>query len=129
VHFIQMWVVPDTPGISPGYEQMEIGTDLDTGALVTVATGMDRYADASAVRIRNAHAALHAARLEPSGSVTLPEAPWIHVFVARGAVDLEGYGLLNEGDAARLTGSGGHRLTAVNSAEVLVWEMHATLAI
>jgi hypothetical protein len=44
-------------------------------------------------------------------------------------VDLEGSGLLNEGDAARLTGSGGHRLTAVNSAEVLVWEMHATLAI
>ena len=129
VHFIQMWVVPDTPGISPGYEQMEIGTDLDTGALVTVATGMDRYADASAVRIRNAHAALHAARLEPGGSVTLPDAPWIHVFVARGAVDLEGSGLLNEGDAARLTGSGGHRLTAVNSAEVLVWEMHATLAI
>src|ERR1700757_4183938 len=24
VHFVQMWVVPDEPGISPGYQQLEI---------------------------------------------------------------------------------------------------------
>jgi len=28
VHFVQMWVVPDTPGADPGYEQLEIESEL-----------------------------------------------------------------------------------------------------
>src|SRR3954471_3461367 len=28
VHFVQMWVVPDETGIDPGYEQLEIDSDL-----------------------------------------------------------------------------------------------------
>ena len=54
----------------------------------------------------------------------LPDAPYLHVFVARGAADLEGAGRLDEADAARLTGAGGVRLTASGPCEVLVWEMH-----
>jgi len=49
--------------------------------------------------------------------------------VARGAVDLEGAGRLATGDAVRVTGAEGQRLTAVDGpAEVLVWEMHAALS-
>ena len=57
----------------------------------------------------------------------LPEAPYVHVFVARGGVDLEGVGELAQGDAVRLTDSGGRRISALpgEPAEVLVWEMHA----
>jgi len=128
VHFVQMWVVPDTPGVVPEYEQLEIGGELDSGGLVTVATGMDRYADAAAIRIRNAHAALHAARPGAGRSVVLPEAPWLHLFVARGTVELEGSGVLAEGDAVRFTAIGGQRVTALEPSEILVWEMHATLA-
>ncbi|MHB8690995.1 MAG: hypothetical protein ACYDHH_07080 [Solirubrobacteraceae bacterium] len=49
---------------------------------------------------------------------------------ARGAIELVGAGLLEEGDAARLRTGGGERLTACRpaSAEILVWEMHATVA-
>jgi hypothetical protein len=35
-----------------------------------------------------------------------------------------GVGVLREGDAVRLTGSGGQRLTARGGAEVLLAEMH-----
>jgi len=31
VHFVQMWVVPDEDGITPGYEQLEIENDLLAG--------------------------------------------------------------------------------------------------
>jgi hypothetical protein len=55
----------------------------------------------------------------------VPDAPFVHLFVARGSVHLEGVGELAEGDAVRLTAVGGQRLTAVDDAEVLVWEMHA----
>jgi quercetin 2,3-dioxygenase len=59
--------------------------------------------------------------------VQLPEAPFVHLFVARGAVALEDSGRLDAGDAARIT-VGGQQVTALEPAEVLVWEMHATLA-
>ncbi|HEY2205941.1 MAG TPA: pirin family protein [Pseudonocardia sp.] len=128
VHFVQMWVVPDEQRIAPGYEQLEIDSELLAGGLVPVASGMPEHADHAAIRIKNRYAALHAARLEPGRSVELPEAPYLHLFVARGAVELEGAGALAQGDAVRFTATGGQRVTATEPAEVLVWEMHATLA-
>jgi redox-sensitive bicupin YhaK (pirin superfamily) len=128
VHFVQMWVLPDEQGIDPGYEQLEIDGDLLRGGLVTVASGMPEHDGAAAIRIRNRYAALHAARLGPGGVVELPDAPFLHLFVARGAVELEGTGALETGDAVRATATGGQRVTAEDDAEVLVWEMHATAA-
>ena len=128
VHFVQMWVVPDENGIEPGYEQLEIDGELLTGGLVPVASGMPRHDGASAIRIKNKYAALHAARLRPGQSVELPEAPFLHLFVPRGAVTLEGAGELATGDAVRFTATGGQRVSATEPAEILVWEMHAALA-
>jgi redox-sensitive bicupin YhaK (pirin superfamily) len=128
VHFVQMWVLPDEEGVDPGYEQLEIGDELLRGGLVPVASGMDRYDGASAIRIRNRYATLHAARLGPGDTVNLPDAPFLHLYVPAGAVTLEGAGRLDEGDAARITMAGGQRVTAAEPAEILVWEMHATLA-
>ena len=135
VHFVQMWVVPDQARIDPGYEQLEIGDELLRGGLVPVASGMDRHDGAAAIRIKQKDAALHAARLEPGGCVTLPAAPYLHLFVARGAVELEGAGesdgagVLGTGAAARITAGGGRRVTAIEASEILVWEMHAKLGI
>ena len=128
VHFVQMWVVPDERGIDPGYEQLEIGDELLRGGLVPVASGMAKDDGAAAIRIKNAYAALHAARLEPGDGVTLPDAPYLHLFVPRGSASMEGAGELAEGDAVRLTGVGGQRVTATSPAEILVWEMHASLS-
>ena len=127
VHFVQMWVVPDEQSIDPGYDQLEIGDELLRGGLVPVASGMAKHDGAAAIRIKNQYAALHAARLDAGGSVTLPDAPYVHLFVPRGNVEMEGAGSVNEGDAVRLTGVGGQRVTATDSTEILVWEMHATL--
>jgi quercetin 2,3-dioxygenase len=127
VHFVQMWVVPDESGITPGYEQLEIDHELLSGGLVTIASGMPGHDGAAAIRIKNRYAALHAARLQPGQSVQLPEAPFLHLFVPRGSVTLEGAGPLAAGDAVRLTATGGQQVTAVEPAEVLVWEMHATV--
>ena len=125
VHFVQMWVAPDESGIAPGYQQAEIGEDQLTGGLLTIASGMH---DGAAIAIHNKSAALHAARLQAGDSVQLPEAPFLHLFVPRGEVALEGAGPVHEGDAVRFTASGGHRVTASGPSEILVWEMHADLA-
>jgi redox-sensitive bicupin YhaK (pirin superfamily) len=128
VHLVQMWVVPDENGIAPGYEQLEIGDELLRGGLVPVASGMDKHDGHSAIRIRNRYAALHAARLDTGDAVELPDAPYLHLFVPRGAVELEGAGPLHAGDAVRFTATGGQRVTATEPAEILVWEMHAGIA-
>jgi redox-sensitive bicupin YhaK (pirin superfamily) len=127
VHFVQMWVVPDEARITPGYEQLEIDHELLSGGLVPVASGMPQHDGASAIRIKNRFAALHAARLQAGQQVELPDAPFLHLFVARGEVALEGTGPLAQGDAVRFTATGGQRVTAIEPAEILVWEMHATV--
>lgn len=134
VRFVQMWVVPDEAGIEPGYEQLEIDAELEDGALVPVASGMPDHRDHAAIRIRNRHAAMHVARMRPGQIVHLPDAPLLHVFVARGMVSMEGVGPLDEGDAVRVTGAGGQLIAADRhidghavGGEVIVWQMHARI--
>lgn len=127
VRFIQMWVLPDEAGIDPGYEQLEIDRELLSGGLVPVASGSTAHADHSAIRIANKYASMHVARLRPDRPVTLPDAPFLHVFVADGDVALEGVGPLADGDAVRISGGGGQTMSTAAGAEVIVWEMHATV--
>jgi quercetin 2,3-dioxygenase len=128
VHFVQMWVPPDAARLEPGYEQLEIADADLRGQLTVVASGMERDQDRAAIRIQQKYASLQAARLDPGDTVQLPAAPFVHLYVARGAVDLESSGRLDTGDAARIANADGQRVTAVDGpAEVLVWEMHATL--
>ncbi len=127
VELIQMWVVPDQTGVTPGYQQLDLNSsDLD-GKLALIASGIPKHRDDAAIRIRNRSAALHVGRLQPGQSITIPDAPYVHVYLARGRAQLEEADTLDIGDAARLTDAGPRHLQATMPSEVLVWEMHATL--
>jgi hypothetical protein len=128
VRFIQMWVAPDVSGIAPGYQQNEIADELLDGRLATIASGMPGH-DA-AITIHNRSAALRGARLDSGESLELPAAPYLHLFVARGALTMPGadnHAELAEGDAVRFTAAQGIRVMAEQPSEILVWEMHAAL--
>ena len=126
VHFTQMWVPPDTERITPGYEQLDINKELTKSGLVPIASGRGHEA---AISIRQKGAVLWGGRLQPGDTVAVPDARYIHVFVAKGAVELEGAGRLGTGDAARLTAAGSRRLVAdaLEGAEVLIWESDTAL--
>ena len=125
VHFVQMWVVPDTQRLEPGYEQLDIGAELARAGLVPVASGRGHDA---AITIRQKDAALYAGRLASGETLRLPVAPYVHLYVAKGDISLEGAGELATGDAARITGAEGQRVAAgADGAEILVWEMHSSL--
>jgi redox-sensitive bicupin YhaK (pirin superfamily) len=123
VHFVQAWVRPDEVGGPPVLARQDVAPALAAGGLVPVVSGRQEHS--GVVRLRNRCAALHAGRLVPGEAVALPVAPFVHLFLARGAAALEDARRLDAGDAVRLTAAGGHRLTALTDAEVLVWEMHA----
>jgi len=125
VHLVQMWVVPDTEKIRPGYEELDISTELARGGLVALASGRGHDA---AISIRQDGAVLWVARLKPGEVVRVPDAPFAHVYVAKGDIDLEAAGELSAGDAARVTLGGALKVTAgAAGAEVLIWEMHKQL--
>ncbi|MBI3012982.1 MAG: pirin family protein [Elusimicrobia bacterium] len=123
VHLLQMWVTPDTEGIKPGYEQCDISPQLNNGGLIPVASGRGHPA---AISIRQKGAVLWAGRLKQGEIVQVPDARHVHIHIARGATDLEGAGLLSEGDAVRLTDAGSPQMTAdlQTGSEVLIWETH-----
>jgi redox-sensitive bicupin YhaK (pirin superfamily) len=119
VHFVQMWVLPDTESVQPGYQQLDINTELDRGGLVPIASGQGHDA---AISIRQRDAVLWGGRLKPGETVRVPDAAHTHLFVAVGSAVLDGAGWLAEGDAVRLTGAGDPGLTAgEHGAEVLIW--------
>lgn len=120
VRMLQAWLVPDRTGRPPSYALHDAGTALAGGGLVPVVSGSDGCLPA----LGTSGATLYVARLLPARWVLLPDAPALHVHVARGDVVLEPAGELADGDAVRITGGGGQRLTATTGAEVLVWELH-----
>ena len=77
-----------------------------------------------AVTIHQQGAVMWVGRLGDGETVTLPDAPFVHVFAARGDVRL-GDTTLHQGDAARLSGAGPLELVADGDAEVIVWESDA----
>ena len=123
VHFVQMWVSPDTERIDPGYEQLDINGELGQGGLVPIASGQGHDA---AISIRQRNAVLWGGRLLPGETVAVPDSHMAHVFVARGDLDFQGVGRLEAGDAVRLTAAGTPLLTAgADGAEILIWELGA----
>ena len=120
VHLVQMWVLPDTEGIDPGYEQHDVSEALGGGGLVTVASG-----DAAQGRGHDPPARRRAARRSPlagrrgrgAGRRRMCTCSW-----RSGSAALDGAGTLATGDAVRLTDEGPHTLTAgPEGCEVLVW--------
>ena len=125
LHLVQMWVVPDAEYDESGYQQADLSGPLSAGSWVVAASGRG---DPDAVTLRQRGAVLKVARLPAGAALELPAAPYVHLFVARGEAAVEGAGPLAAGDAVRLAGSAGPRVTArTGGTELLVWEMDAAL--
>jgi redox-sensitive bicupin YhaK (pirin superfamily) len=119
VHFLQMWVPPDTQGIRPGYEQLDVSAELAGGGLIPIASGTGHDA---AITIHQRDAVLWGGRFAAGERVEVPDDRHAHVFVARGSGELEPGGALGTGDAARLSDPDGLAFVAgPEGAEVLIW--------
>jgi quercetin 2,3-dioxygenase len=120
VHFIQMWISPDESGAPPSYQQRELTLGDLASDWVPIASG--RHPDA-VVSLGCASSTLWVTVLPTWISRRLPDGDLLHVYLARGLVDVDTIGRLEPGDSLRLSGSAQLRLSAYAEAEVLVWEM------
>lgn len=123
--WVQMWIVPDEPALTPRYQDADVADALEGGGLVPL---VGRRNPDALLDHHQRDAVFHAGRLDEQGVAELPDAPFVHLYVTRGAVELEDTGTLSEGDAARLTDAGPRRIRAADgAAEVIVWEMYTTV--
>ncbi len=129
VHLIQMWVPPDTEGLTPDYEQRDVSERLAKGGLFALASGGRE--PGAAISIHQRDATLWIGRAEAGDELVVPEAPFVHVFVARGDATFTGRleeGALEEGDAVRLSDDEPLTLRGgPDGTEIVVWDTHSTV--
>lgn len=121
VRFVQMWLRPAAPGLTPAYASASPAADVR--GWVPLASGVRREA---AVPLSTPGASLLVARLPAGETLEVPPGPLIHLHLTRGRAELEGAGPLDAGDTVRLTERrsdfGPRRLTAAApGTEVLAW--------
>jgi len=120
VHFLQIWIQPDRPGIAPSYEEKHFADEEKRGRLRLVASpdGLD-----GSVRIHQ-DARVYAGLFDGGEAATLGVQPGraLYVHVAKGALEAQGTPL-SAGDALMLTGVGELHLRRGALSEVLVFDL------
>jgi redox-sensitive bicupin YhaK (pirin superfamily) len=120
VHFLQIWIVPDTRGLAPRYDQKTFDMDAAGQGFVLLAS---RDGRGESVQVQQ-DVALWMTRLGEGEERAHALAPgrhaWLHV--ARGRVTLNGHAL-EEGDGAALSDEARLRLAGRGDGEVLLFDL------
>jgi quercetin 2,3-dioxygenase len=120
VRFLQIWIVPETLGLKPEYEQRSFDLDKNLGRWVTIAAKEPRE---GAVKVHQ-DVIVAAARVMPRQQATYRLRPGRHAWVqvALGQVVLNGAALA-EGDGAALSNEEIVEATATGEAELLLFDL------
>ena len=120
VHLLQIWILPHTVGLDPGYEQKAFTEDERHGQLRLIASEDGR--DGSVLVHQNV--SLLASILPAGEEVEHPMDPkrYAWVQVARGAIDVNGE-TANQGDGVVAAGESSLRIRAEQDAEVLLFDL------
>jgi quercetin 2,3-dioxygenase len=120
VRLLQIWILPEQPGLTPGYEQRTFPETERRGRLCLLAARDGRDGAVTLHQDVDVFAAL----LDPGQQVTHDLRPgrsaWVQV--AQGTVTLNGRRLA-EGDGAAVEGEPRLTLGAIEPAEVLVFDL------
>ena len=120
VHFLQIWILPDTAGLEPGYEQKHfsaadkqgrwrlVGSRAGRDGSVTIHQDIDLYAAALAEGDRVEHAPAAGRRV------------WVQL--ARGSAEINGI-QLRPGDGVAVADEASISVTATSDAEALLFDM------
>jgi redox-sensitive bicupin YhaK (pirin superfamily) len=122
VHFLQIWLLPETQGLTPGYAQRTFTPEELQDRLRPIAS-RDGREDSVTV---HQDAVVYAARLAPGVEVAHAPAAdrrvWLQV--ARGAVEVDGQ-VFNAGDGVAWVRPKSISVRARESAEVLLFDLAA----
>ena len=120
VHFLQIWILPDSRGHAPSYEQKHFSEAERQGRLKLVASKDGREGSLTL----HQDAAIFAGLLAPGERVThdLSQGRYAWLHVARGKVEVAGQEL-SAGDAAAFEQGGEIAITGSEASEVLLFDL------
>jgi len=120
VHLLQIWILPHTVGLEPGYEQKAFTEDERRGQLRLIASEDGRE---GTVQVHQ-DVSLFASILPVGGEVehAMDQQRYAWLQVARGAVDINGE-RADQGDGAVAIGESSLRIRAAEDAEVLLFDL------
>ena len=120
VHFLQIWFLPDTLNVKPGYAQKAFSEEEKRGRFCLVASKTGRHGSVTLHQDMDMSVAL----LDGDENVTYPihdhRAVWVHI--ARGAARINGYDV-QQGDGMAVTGENQLVFSRDRQAEILVFDM------
>ncbi len=120
LHFLQIWILPERAGLSPGYEQRAFPVEERRGGWRVVASRGGRDGSLTIHQDTDIHATVLAAG--EAAEHTFAPGRYGYLHVARGTVRL-GDRTLQAGDGARIEGEGALRVEGVEDAEALLFDM------
>ncbi|MEM9760141.1 MAG: pirin family protein [Pseudomonadota bacterium] len=122
VHFLQIWIVPETQGLEPGYEQLSFPLEERRNQLRLIGSRDGRDGSVTVHQDVNLYTGIIDAG--ETVSFTTRENRGIWVQVTRGALKLGDTDLV-AGDGVALEGAQDLSLNALEDAEVLLFDMAA----
>ena len=120
VHFLQIWIIPATRGLRPGYEQKHFSAAERKDRLKLVAAPDGRDGAVTIHQDAYLHVALLAAGQTVEHAFADDRYGWVQV--ARGSAAANGVAL-TEGDGAAIRGEAALAITAESDAEVLLFDL------
>jgi redox-sensitive bicupin YhaK (pirin superfamily) len=120
VHFLQIWITPDTEGLPPSYEQKAFPIDERRGTARLVASRDGRDGSLTIHQDVALYSAVLKAGNETAVELQPGRSAWVQV--ARGTVTVNGTSL-KEGDGAAVFEETGIALTTDVSGEVLIFDL------
>jgi quercetin 2,3-dioxygenase len=120
VHFLQIWILPEKKGITPGYEQKHFSDEEKRRTLRLLASPDGR---AGSMTIHQ-DACFYATLLEQGEEVVHRTSPDRHLWiqVVRGTITANGI-MVQEGDGAAVSDEAQVTLIGQNSAELLLFDL------
>lgn len=120
VHLLQIWIMPNARGLTPGYEQKMFSDEAKQGKLVLIASQNGREGSVTINQDTN----VYATKLEAGQNVThtIGGDRKVWVQVARGSVRVNDVDL-QQGDGAAVTDETSVKIEGREPAEILLFDM------
>ena len=109
MHFLQIWIIPEREGLSPGYEQKTFEAAEKRGRLRLIASHGGRDGSVAIHQDADLYATLLEAGETVSHALKAGRGAWVQV--ARGSIAVNGH-RLDAGDGMAIEGAGDLRLEA-----------------
>lgn len=120
VHFLQIWVVPDAPGLAPRYDQKTFDADAAAKGLALLASRDGRNGTIQVHQDLDLWMTRLAAGDERVHALAAGRRAWVHV--AKGSAAVNGHAL-GEGDGAAFSDEPAVQLGGRGAAEVLLFDL------